>query len=331
MPWTGSSFAKHNHGLTGPESSHAARIANAVLKRSHDDGMAIAVANRYFQRHDDGGQVDPTSPGIGGLAPSNETANPLERGMVQRYSSLPPEKLQELAVMMGGSPQGQIIRKVLDQKRTLPNVGGAPQAQSPAAAPTQMPGTGYRRGGKVKKRADGGVMSLSEADPVWTRAQGRAETGGAGATGYLHGPTPGRADAILTTAPAGSYVIPADVVSGLGEGNSMAGAGVMDRIIRTGPHGVQAMPSARVSHGPPRAPGLFHQAKGGAMGVPDAKPQPVALSHGEYVVQPEFVAQWGRGDHKAGVEAFDRWVVKMRKLIIAKMKKLPGPVGAKKQ
>ena len=465
MPWTGSSFAKHNHGLTGPESSHAARIANAVLRRSHDDGLALAVANKYFQRHDGGGQVDdgppdmsaryntplsatdeskyqawataqgrandtydydlrgayrsgaaasanghlpdtykkpnhptfsdqsqyhgvdghqggswsplksgswqfapsptnlqmhgapglqqyfrerepgsqlvlpqratggimrydgggqvdPTSPGIGGLAPSTEAANPLYRGMVQRYASLPVEKLQELAVTMGGSPQGHIIRSVLDQKRMLPNAG---------TAPVETANTGYRRGGKVKKRANGGLMPLGVADPVWSRAQSRAEVGGAGATGYLHGPTPGRADAILTTAPAGSYVIPADVVSGLGEGNGLAGANVMDRIIRTGPNGIKAMPSARVSHGPPRAPAVYHQAKGGSMGTPYARQEPVALSHGEYVVQPDFVAQWGRGDHGAGVQAFDRWVVKKRRQIIAEMKKLPGPVGAKKQ
>ena len=47
MPWTGGSFkAKHNHKLSSEQASHAARIANAVLEHSGDEGMAIAVANK---------------------------------------------------------------------------------------------------------------------------------------------------------------------------------------------------------------------------------------------------------------------------------------------
>ena len=47
MPWSGKSFgAKHNHSLSGAGAAKAASIANAVLKRSGDEGMAIAVANK---------------------------------------------------------------------------------------------------------------------------------------------------------------------------------------------------------------------------------------------------------------------------------------------
>lgn len=46
MPWSGRSFSKHNHSLSGAGASKAASIANAVLKRSGDEGMAIAVANK---------------------------------------------------------------------------------------------------------------------------------------------------------------------------------------------------------------------------------------------------------------------------------------------
>ena len=42
--------------------------------------------------------------------------------------------------------------------------------------------------------------------------------------GFIPGPTGGRTDAIPMSVKRQSYVIPADVVSGLGEGNSQAGA-----------------------------------------------------------------------------------------------------------
>lgn len=47
MPWTGASFRKHNHSLSPGEAKGAARQANAVLKATGDEGMAIAVANKH--------------------------------------------------------------------------------------------------------------------------------------------------------------------------------------------------------------------------------------------------------------------------------------------
>jgi uncharacterized protein YdaT len=47
MPWSGKSFgSRHNHSLSGAGAAKAASIANAILKRSGDEGMAIAVANK---------------------------------------------------------------------------------------------------------------------------------------------------------------------------------------------------------------------------------------------------------------------------------------------
>lgn len=45
MPWTPKSFAaKHNKSLSGAGAAKAASMANAILKRSGDDGLAIATA-----------------------------------------------------------------------------------------------------------------------------------------------------------------------------------------------------------------------------------------------------------------------------------------------
>ena len=47
LPWSGKSFAsRHNHSLSGAGASKAASIANAILKRGGDEGIAIATASK---------------------------------------------------------------------------------------------------------------------------------------------------------------------------------------------------------------------------------------------------------------------------------------------
>ena len=54
MPWTGKSFAKrHNRKLKGKAASRAARQANAILSKTGDEGLAIAVANKNSMQHKD--------------------------------------------------------------------------------------------------------------------------------------------------------------------------------------------------------------------------------------------------------------------------------------
>lgn len=46
MPWTGASFrSKHNKKLGKPVAKKAAKMANAILQRTGDEGLAIATAN----------------------------------------------------------------------------------------------------------------------------------------------------------------------------------------------------------------------------------------------------------------------------------------------
>lgn len=332
MPWTGPSFRPKNHSLSPAQAAHAAHIANAILRRGAPEGVAIATANKLAHR-DAGGSVDPTQQGIGGIAPSAQTMNPMTQGLIQRYASMPTEKLAETAAMMGGTPQGQIIQRILQQRRMMPQQAQQGQAQpqqgalSPAQAPAiQQPAAmpAQAHGGGIPRRAGGGDMglSLSQADPWWTRSEASGDSRQP-SLGFLEGSTPGRADAVRTTAPAGSYVIPADVVAGLGEGNSLAGSRRMEEILNSGPHGTPE-PRQQRGRGLPHAPAPLREAKGG--GIAGEEPTPVLLSHGEYVVSPHHVARWGGGDLKAGHRALDEWVVKERKRQIEKLKRLPGPV-----
>lgn len=46
MPWDYKSFReKHNQKLTPEQAKKAARIANAILKETGDEGRAIRIAN----------------------------------------------------------------------------------------------------------------------------------------------------------------------------------------------------------------------------------------------------------------------------------------------
>ena len=251
-------------------------------------------------KRDAGGGVDPTQGGIGGATPSPGTMNPMMQGMVQRYASMSPEQLQELAARTAGTQQGQIIQSVLRQKQMQPN------AQAAA------------RGG-VLHRGFGGQMGISELDPGWTRnAMSQM------ATGYLHGDTLGRADALKTTAPGGAYVIPADVVAGLGEGNNLAGARIIQEAISSGPWGTP-LPHGTHGHGPPQPAHVQAEAKGGGLAGQTSATR-VDLSHGEFVVTPQDVLRIGAGDLKRGHRILDRFVEDERARQIKKLKALPGPV-----
>lgn len=51
MPWSAQSFkSKHNHKLTDKQASAASQQANAILKKTGDEGLAIAVANKHANK-----------------------------------------------------------------------------------------------------------------------------------------------------------------------------------------------------------------------------------------------------------------------------------------
>lgn len=51
MPWSGKTFqSRHNKGLAPAAAKKAATQANAILKKTGDEGMAIAVANKQAKK-----------------------------------------------------------------------------------------------------------------------------------------------------------------------------------------------------------------------------------------------------------------------------------------
>lgn len=176
----------------------------------------------------------------------------------------------------------------------------------------------------------GGMPSSAEMAPWYVRQAERAPQ--VHNAGLLNSAVPGRTDQLDRIVPAGAYVVPADVVSGVGEGNTMAGANILQRVLKTGPHGT-ALPNARGAMGPPRAPAEYRgYADGGATGGH----VPVVLAGGEVVIHPNDVRAIGQryldannkkgNPVKTGHKILDIFVVHARKQIIKEMKNLKGPV-----
>ena len=165
--------------------------------------------------------------------------------------------------------------------------------------------------------ADGGIPSSSEADPWWTRQEARGMDHNGG---LFNAGTAGRTDVIDANVPAGSHVIPADVVSGLGEGNTMAGSAVLDRMFHTGPGGMK-LDAQKGRFGGPRPPSAYNESKSYAEGGR----VPIVAAGGEYLVHPDAVKHLGGGDQKHGHKVLDHFIKLVRQKTAKKMLKLPPP------
>lgn len=210
-----------------------------------------------------------------------------------------------------------------------------PSAHAPQGRPyRQALAIALKTAGAPKRRADGGG----------TDADGSPPAGAGGFTGALTGDTPGRADALPVTVPDGAHVVPADVVSSLGGGNTAAGLKHLGKMFpapkASAPKPVvpkaPSMPNAphllapKISMPKMKAPSVrnrpfvrFPRAAGGA-----AEGVRCDLSDGEYVIHPSHVVRLGKGDAERGHRALDRWFMNVRRDDIEHRKRLPGPVGS---
>jgi hypothetical protein len=131
----------------------------------------------------------------------------------------------------------------------------------------------------------------------------------------IHSPVAGRTDRLPMGVRQGSYIVPADVVSGIGQGNSTSGANALAQLFKLGPGGLHL---SRFGSGRRRS-----FASGGS---PDGEgPVDIIAAGGEFVVPPETVAEIGGGDMKLGHDRLDDMVLHIRKNTIRTLQKLPKP------
>lgn len=210
-------------------------------------------------------------------------------------------------------------------------------------------GAKQEEGAEPKMKRGGGVGSLEKA----LRTAKRYAAGGPldlmpdqsdtskfvpHTKGILPSSVPGRTDKLPIKVKAGSYVIPADILSSsaLGQGNTMAGSKVLDIGLakhRAGPRkGMFSGMSKRSMRSPmarekSAVPGFMQKkfrkprfASGG-----EVEDIPIIAAGGEYIVEPEAVQSIGNGDIEKGHDALDAFVKKVRAHNIKTLKNLPGP------
>jgi hypothetical protein len=127
----------------------------------------------------------------------------------------------------------------------------------------------------------------------------------------------GRTDHLPMPVRGGSYVIPADIVSSHGQGNTAAGFKVMRRVFGGQPYGGGSQPYN--ASGGPYGEKIGH-AKGGKAGD-----VPIVAAGGEYVITPEEVRRVGDGDLDMGHRVLDEFVKRSRRELVKTLVKLPGP------
>lgn len=138
-------------------------------------------------------------------------------------------------------------------------------------------------------------------------------------TGPIHSPVAGRTDHLPAEVPNGSYVLPADIVSALGEGNTMNGFRVIKRMFSGVPGGGNAEEFPYGGGQLPYGGRGVHAAGGQVKGVP------VVIAGGEHVLKPEEVSFAGHGDMDLGHRVLDQWVRETRAKTIKTLQGLPGP------
>lgn len=145
-------------------------------------------------------------------------------------------------------------------------------------------------------------------------------------TGPIVSTVPGRTDRHSMNVPSGSYVLPAETVSHLGQNNTLAGMNILNKMFHSGPYG-SAMPGGH-PHPPhfPTMPKMRMSDEGGGRGEGTGEPVPVETAGGEFTIHPDIVKIIGGGDLAHGHAVLDAWVMKRRKDHIATLKGLKPPV-----
>jgi hypothetical protein len=169
-----------------------------------------------------------------------------------------------------------LVNRIAPGTRNMLSITGAAGAGALGAGAMDQPPEQFASGGAVLPRLG------ASGEPVHV--------------GPLMSDVPGRTDHLNISVPEGAFVLPADIVSGLGEGNTAAG---MKQV-------AAMFPAAKMK-----------MASGGAV--------PIAAAGGEFVLSPEQVAAVGGGDLARGHEALDNFVVSTRQQLIQHLARLPRP------
>ena len=178
--------------------------------------------------------------------------------------------------------------------------------------------------------AKGGFMRKPRADGGSVNEDAKLHTG------PIHSPVAGRTDHLPMHVPSGSYVIPADIIGAMGEGNTMAGFKHVRRMFAGNPYGNKPAPYSQGEKTPygtdpdaqpydPSAGPYQSELPGKAHGGSAANHVAIIAAGGEYVLTPDEVRMAGDGDLERGHRVLDEFIKRYRQKTIKTLQRLPGP------
>lgn len=228
-----------------------------------------------------------------------------------------------------GGTVDEHYRSGYDAQKAGITIGKNPHPQSDPKWGSWRYGWANARGGRLDR--DGQLASVK-------KAHGGATSSVRLHTGPIHSAVAGRTDHLPMNVPHGAYVLPADIVSGMGQGNTMAGFKVAKQLpsmFSVSFYG-QSKPGGGAPYG---ATGLPYygpspqKAAGGGLGRPehdakdvgDAHGVPIVAAGGEHVYHPREVRQIGGGDLDRGHRILDKFVTEYREHLRRTLRDLPGP------
>jgi hypothetical protein len=159
--------------------------------------------------------------------------------------------------------------------------------------------------------------------------------------GPIHSAVAGRTDHLPMHVPHGAYVLPADIVSGMGEGNTLAGFKIAAMLPKSmfAIHNRTKGTPYDTGDGLPYRPGKMPYDQGDMpYGVPGVQRRgggaddelagegvPIVAAGGEYVYSPQDAQLIGGGDLDQGHRILDAFVKHYREHVVKKLDSLPGP------
>lgn len=321
-----------------------------MIRAGHPRAQAIAAALRTADEYgkpraaggSSGAPVAPTYETSSTVSPSGSAAMGIQPSGLMAVPQIGPYTIDTSTGALPVSTQAALASFAM---RGLPPTSSVPGYAAPVATPAPVaptdygsignPGQGSRAGGRIVRRANGGGAPIEGLASAMTRSAFRSIDH---PSGLVHGFGAGRTDTVPLSVAAGSHVIPADVIAGLGQGNTLSGAHAMGMAMRAGPGGI-SLPS-----GPHKTMALPHPPRGFAEGgEPEFEGHAIKVAKGgcpggvkcivaggEWIMAPHEVQAVKPYKGKTGHEAVDAWIVDRRALDVKKLKGLPGPVGMKK-
>ena len=260
--------------------------------QSREQALAIAYSNQRRNRADGGGNLGDEPRQIFEDR-RGETDDSKDRGVWQSFMDAPRNNREYLA-----RPRPDFTD---DPMAIDAGYNRIMEGQTFPDVPLPQP--------RPKHRADGGGM------PWYAKNEARSMAH----VGPIRSAVPGRTDHIPLNVPNGSYVLPAQHVSHLGQNNTEAGFAVLGRMFKT-PHIAHGhLPSA------PKPPSSKFSAHGGRAEDGDDDSVPIMAAGGEFVLHPDIVRDIGDGNLDHGHRILDEWIKRTKEVHAKTIAKLPGP------